>query len=267
MEKILQSLTSLGLWLIGLAIIFSLLAMISPCNRKQKIFRGDIFTDILYSAIFPLISMLGVTLFITAGIAVIFYGESQETALQYINNGYGVISTLPMWLQIALYMIISDFLLYWIHRGFHTSKLWKYHAIHHSPEELDWLAAYRFHPVNVWLYNSLVHSLMLLSGFAPAVAASLSAFNIIYSAMVHANLNWTFGPFRYLFASPVFHRWHHTSQDEGMDKNFAPTFPIFDVMFGTFYMPQRLPERYGVHGSDIPKGFFGQIIWPFKNRG
>jgi sterol desaturase/sphingolipid hydroxylase (fatty acid hydroxylase superfamily) len=85
--------------------------------------------------------------------------------------------------------------------------------------------------------------------------------------MVHANLNWTFGPFKYLFSSPVFHRWHHTAQEEGMDKNFAPTFPLLDVMFGTFYMPDgKVPTHYGVPGSDIPDNFLGQISWAFKRR-
>ena len=90
---------------------------------------------------------------------------------------------------------------------------------------------------------------------------------MVYSAMVHANLNWTFGPFKYIFASPVFHRWHHTSLAEGRDKNFAPTFPLLDIVFGTFYMPEnRLPEQYGVSGSKIPDGFISQMIWPFKNK-
>ncbi len=105
---------------------------------------------------------------------------------------------------------------------------------------------------------------MLLLGFSIASIAVLSLFNTIYSFMVHANLNWTFGPFRYLFASPVFHRWHHTTQKEGLDKNFAPTFPFLDVMFGTFYMPKgKLPEHYGIDGVDMSESFIKQLIWPF----
>ena len=85
--------------------------------------------------------------------------------------------------------------------------------------------------------------------------------------MVHANLNWTFGPFKYVFASPVFHRWHHTSQAEGMDKNFAPTIPLIDVVFGTFYMPEGVtPKHYGVPGANIPTGFFAQMLWPFRSK-
>ncbi len=103
-------------------------------------------------------------------------------------------------------------------------------------------------------------------GFAPAAFALLVPFNRIYAGLVHANLNWTFGPFKYVLASPVFHRWHHTSEAEGMDKNFAPTFPFLDLMFGTFYMPEgKLPTKFGIAGGDkIANSFIGQTLYPFK---
>jgi sterol desaturase/sphingolipid hydroxylase (fatty acid hydroxylase superfamily) len=68
-------------------------------------------------------------------------------------------------------------------------------------------------------------------------------------------------------ASPVFHRWHHTSEAEGLDKNFASTFPILDVIFGTYYMPRgRLPEQFGNGEADYPDDFWGQLVHPFRWR-
>ena len=122
-------------------------------------------------------------------------------------------------------------------------------------------------PVNSLLEFGLADVAVLLLSFAPQALVVLVPFNVVYSAMVHANLNWTFGPLRYVFASPVFHRWHHTAQEEGMDKNFAPTFPFLDVVFGTFYMPEgRKPEHYGAPGMNVPETFVGQMIWPFKKQ-
>ncbi len=64
-----------------------------------------------------------------------------------------------------------------------------------------------------------------------------------------------------MIASPVFHRWHHVSDPQVRDKNFAPTFPVLDLMFGTFYMPKgQLPEGYGVEG--VPTNFLNQMIYP-----
>jgi sterol desaturase/sphingolipid hydroxylase (fatty acid hydroxylase superfamily) len=87
---------------------------------------------------------------------------------------------------------------------------------------------------------------------------------MFHSAFVHANLNWTFGPFKYVIATPVFHRWHHTAVSEGGNTNFAGTFPLWDLLFGTFRMPEgQLPEKYGVDDEVIPASFGRQLVHPF----
>ena len=112
---------------------------------------------------------------------------------------------------------------------------------------LDWISAARFHPVNILLGTVLVDVGLLLAGISPNVMLWVGPFTTASSAFVHANLNWTLGPFKYVMAGPVFHRWHHTLPDRGGNKNFAGTFPIWDLMFGTWYMPENeLPEKYGV---------------------
>lgn len=267
LKTILLSTQNYIYWLIGLFCAFTLLAKVSACNPNQPIWRDDASTDFIYGLILPFFTRLINIIFVTLGLSLIFWGTPTKDLLGYFTYGHGPLSELPIWLQAAIVFIVSDIMLYWTHRWFHTGKMWPFHAIHHSSEKLDWLSTYRFHPVNTWLSFTMVDSLMLIVGFSPAATAAMGTFNLIYSAMVHANLNWTFGPFKYVFASPVFHRWHHTSQEEGMNKNFAPTFPLLDIMFGTFYMPDnKLPEKYGVPGSDIPKSFAGQLLWPFKQR-
>jgi sterol desaturase/sphingolipid hydroxylase (fatty acid hydroxylase superfamily) len=268
LDIILRDWTDLAKYMAAFVLAFGILAKWTPCNRGQALWRKDAVTDILYAFVIPVLSRFVRVLFLGIGVAIVFYNVSNESVQHYLMHGYGPLAELPIWGQAALMFIVSDVLLYWIHRWFHGSRMWKFHAIHHSSATVDWLSTYRFHPVNTWLAFTLVDTLMVLAGFAPAAVASLVVFNIIYSPMVHANLNWTFGPFKYFFASPVFHRWHHTSQAEGMDKNFAPTIPLIDVIFGTFYMPEgKLPEHYGVPGSDIPDDFLGQLAWPFRKKG
>lgn len=76
-----------------------------------------------------------------------------------------------------------------------------------------------------------------------------------------------FGPLHYVIATPVFHRWHHTTEAEGQDKNFAGAFVWPDVLFGTFYLPQgRQPERFGIAGARPPESFFAQLAWGFRRR-
>jgi sterol desaturase/sphingolipid hydroxylase (fatty acid hydroxylase superfamily) len=182
----------------------------------------------------------------------------------YISNGRGPISVLSFWPQVALYLVASDFLLYWTHRAFHGVRLWRYHAIHHSAEDVDWSTAYRFHPVNICFHTYMVDVIMLYLGVAPAVMLTLVPFQTMTAMFVHANLNWTLGPLKYAVATPVFHRWHHTGPDEGGNSNFASTFAVWDVLFGTFYMPPgTLPSHYGVDDPQFPPGFLGQLAYPF----
>jgi sterol desaturase/sphingolipid hydroxylase (fatty acid hydroxylase superfamily) len=185
----------------------------------------------------------------------------------YVNHGRGPVSGLPFWWQVAFYLLVSDFLLYWVHRIFHGASLWRYHAIHHSAEDVDWTTAYRFHPINICFGTYMVDVLMLYAGVPPAVLLYLVPLQTAIALFVHANLNWTLGPLRYVVATPVFHRWHHTQPDEGGNRNFAPTFAFWDVLFATFYMPpDRLPARYGVDDPQFPPGFLAQLAYPFTGR-
>ncbi len=271
MEQILPLIANMYLdmfyWLCGLFLGCTILEVISPCNPGQPRFRTGIITDVLYYFIMPFLGRIARLVFMAMGIYIIFYGADTQHINSFIVSGYGPLAHLPLWLQIAMAFIITDIVLYWLHRWFHGPRMWRFHTIHHSSKHVDWLSTYRFHPINSWLQFSLADTLMLFLGFAPEAIGDLAVFNTLYSAMVHANLNWTFGPLRHIFSSPVFHRWHHTTQEEGLDKNFAPTFPLLDIIFGTFYMPDdKRPEHYGVNGSDIPNGFFRQMLWPFKRR-
>jgi len=99
----------------------------------------------------------------------------------------------------------------------------------------------------------------------PWVLVALGPFTVAHSAFMHANLNWTLGPFKYVIAGPVFHRWHHTAAERGGEKNFASTFPLIDLAFGTFYMPENsLPDAYGIADRSFPPTFGAQMLYPFK---
>jgi sterol desaturase/sphingolipid hydroxylase (fatty acid hydroxylase superfamily) len=68
-----------------------------------------------------------------------------------------------------------------------------------------------------------------------------------------------------VLASPIFHRWHHTSLEEGGNTNFAGTFPVWDILFGTFRMPKNeLPKSYGIGEEAFPSAITGQLAYPFR---
>lgn len=251
---------------LALAVIFSVLSYFWACNPGNPWWRKkELATDVCYWFFVPLITrVVRIGLLVLA--ASVFFGiKDADDLIAFYDNGHGPLATLPLWVQGFMFLIVSDFLLYWTHRMFHGGGFWKYHAIHHSSEEIEWISAARFHPVNLFLGTVAVDVLLLVAGISPNVMLWVGPFTIFHSAFVHANLNWTLGPFKYVIATPVFHRWHHTSLEEGGDTNFAGTFPIWDILFGTFRMPEGvLPENYGVDDKEFPEGIGRQLAYPFQ---
>jgi sterol desaturase/sphingolipid hydroxylase (fatty acid hydroxylase superfamily) len=99
----------------------------------------------------------------------------------------------------------------------------------------------------------------------PPLSHTVAPFISLYAILIHANLPWDYGPLRYVLASPRFHRWHHTSEAEGRDKNFAGLFPFLDLLFGSFYMPRgRVPVEFGAGDEPVPTGIWRQIAYPLR---
>jgi sterol desaturase/sphingolipid hydroxylase (fatty acid hydroxylase superfamily) len=265
-ETITGPLLKSALWLVVCGCLFGFLQHLTPLDPDQRQLRRDSRIDIVYWLGAPfLYASLGGSL--TAFGFFVLFGANMEAIMGWMTQGAGIIADLPLWAQAMGVLIVTDISMYWTHRLFHTSGLWRFHAIHHAPTSLDWLHAVRFHPVNMVFHGLLANSLALWMGFPPLAVAALGPFNILYSCMVHANLNWTFGPLGHVFVSPVFHRWHHTSAKEGGAQNFAPTFAFLDHMFGTFYMPKgRKPLVTGISEADMPPSLIGQLLYPFAGR-
>ncbi len=246
------------------AAIFSVLSLWSPCNAGKPWWqKRGLGTDLAYWILIPVFTRyvrIGLTILFTVWLLGITSGEDM---IRLYDHGHGPLSRLPLWLQAVIFVVGSDFLLYWSHRLFHRGPFWKYHAVHHASEDLEWISAWRFHPFNLMFGTVLVDVAFILAGISTDIFLVVGPFNILTSAMVHANLNWTFGPLKSVVASPVFHRWHHTAPELGGMKNYAGTFSLWDKIFGTFYMPEGvLPEKYGIGDPQFPKGMALQFLYP-----
>jgi sterol desaturase/sphingolipid hydroxylase (fatty acid hydroxylase superfamily) len=250
---------------IGLAVVFTLLSAFWACNPGKPWWRkSDLITDLYYWFIIPVVTRYLRIGLLIVGAAALFGITTADGLVQFYDNGHGPLAQLPLAAQMVIFLIGEDIILYWTHRLFHGHRMWRYHAVHHSTEELEWISAARFHPVNLFLGSVMADVVMLLVGISPNVLVVLGPLTIAHSAFVHANLDWTLGPFKYVIASPVFHRWHHTAAERGGEKNFAATFPVLDLIFGTFYMPKgETPDRYGIAEGDFPTSFAGQMVHPF----
>ena len=104
---------------------------------------------------------------------------------------------------------------------------------------------------------------VLLLGFDPGITVGTAVFFTFYAIFLHADVDWDFGPLRSVISTPVFHRWHHSKDPQAIDKNFAGLLPLWDILFGTYYMPRdRMPCDFGVP-EKVPTGYFGQLWHPF----
>lgn len=241
--------------LIVLAILFSLLERFAFALPRKSLFRRERTVDLLWWFFTPIVSRTASSIAVFVAIALV---AGMGRSPQWFESQ-------PKLLQILELLIVADFLGYFSHRLFHGRGLWRFHAIHHSAEDLDWLAATRVHPINEVGNRVLQVVPLYLLGFRGEALAALVPILTFWALLVHANLRWDFGPLRYIIASPTFHRWHHTSQEEGLDRNFAGLFPWIDALFGTLYMPRdRQPERFGITGEQVPSGLLGQLAYPFK---
>jgi sterol desaturase/sphingolipid hydroxylase (fatty acid hydroxylase superfamily) len=175
---------------------------------------------------------------------------------------------LPLAAQVVLIVLVADLSQYWVHRTFHTVPfLWRFHAIHHSAEDMDWLAGSRLHLVDVIVTRGLTYIPIFLLGFSTAALTVYVFLVATQATFIHANVRWSFRRVRHIVATPAFHHWHHSAEREAVDKNFAVHTPVWDVLFGTYYLPDRWPSRYGLSGGpEVPSGWMRQLVHPFRQR-
>ena len=250
---------------IVLTVVFGMLERLWPSIPKQPKWRRGVWLDTLYWFVTPMISQVLSMISIAVLLLPFYLLLGRSLNWESILAGSGPMAQLPLWLQGAIAIVVGDFIGYWTHRWHHTRQLWDYHAVHHSSEIMDWLSAVRLHPINDVISRVAQASPLLLLGMSPIAVELYVPFLSSYVALIHANVSWTYGPFRYVLASPAFHRWHHTMDEEGWGKNFAGLFPIYDVIFGTFYMPRdRQPKNFGISGAAMTENFIGQLLYPFR---
>lgn len=250
--------------LLVLGLVFYLIERVLGNRRRARLLRAGTGTDAAYFFVASLVKLLPRFLLIVPAVLLIWVGvATPEEFRGNLYRGFGPVLEQPRWLQVVEIYLLVDFSGYWIHRLFHTGAWWPFHAVHHSSEDLDWLSSVRVHPVNDIVDKFAQATPVLLLGFDPLTTLGTAGFFTFYAIFLHADVDWDFGPLRAVIATPVFHRWHHSKDPQAIDKNFAGLLPLWDILFGTYYMPKdRMPCDFGVP-EKVPTGFFGQLWHPF----
>jgi sterol desaturase/sphingolipid hydroxylase (fatty acid hydroxylase superfamily) len=257
MTEFLQNYGDKLLFLLAAALLFIPLEHFLPRHKGKKIVRKNLLTDVLYAFLGYI--MVAVVAIIAVTLIVICL---EPFVPDFMQN---FISSQALWLQVILLMVMGDFYYYWAHRAFHKIPfLWKFHAVHHSIEDMDWVATHRAHPIDAGLTNTGFLTVGILFDFSTAAIAIHAAQFAWHSLLKHSNVKINWGPLRWIILTPAFHHWHHGNMVEAYDKNFSAQMPLWDLVFGTAIMKEHeSPEVYGVD-DPVPDNFMGTLFYPFK---
>jgi sterol desaturase/sphingolipid hydroxylase (fatty acid hydroxylase superfamily) len=144
--------------------------------------------------------------------------------------------------------------------------MWGFHAIHHSSPALDWIAGSRSHLVDDVVVRAFILVPMMLM-FPHNINVAYLFFVALHATWTHCNFGPTVKWLEPFLIQPRYHHWHHTSQKEAIDKNFAIHFPWIDRIFGTYHLPEdKWPDTYGLNNEKIPAGFWAQFVYPFTRK-
>lgn len=190
-----------------------------------------------------------------------------STALSHHTNHFSIWPThWPLFAQLALKVIAGDFFRYWLHRFAHTwSPLWRLHEVHHYPNKLYSTNVFRFHPIEKALQFCCDTLPFVIIGITPDVLAFYFVFYAISGLFQHSNADLRLGPLNYVFSGPEVHRWHHSRTISESNNNYAHSFVVWDLVFGTYFRPKsRVVETLGLLDPAYPRGFWQQLYAPFR---
>jgi sterol desaturase/sphingolipid hydroxylase (fatty acid hydroxylase superfamily) len=232
--------------------VFRPLELAFPARPDQRFFRPAWITDLSF--------FLGHYLFWSAIVLCLLAHMRSLVVWMVPMHFRHSVAAQPWWLQAVEVVLLSDFFMYWGHRLQHrVGFLWRFHAVHHSMEHLDWLAAHREHPLDSIYTMTLINLPPMILGFPLETLTGFLVFRGVWAVYLHANVRLPIGPLRWLLGAPELHHWHHARErDAG---NYANIAPIMDILFGTYRCPDHEPEHIGIRQRSAGS-YLGLLIEP-----
>lgn len=266
-----------GWLLVGLLQLLVLLCVIGPLERWRPVEpvldKAAVRVDVIYTLIHRL-GLIRLALFFTLDpLFDQLLGALRVAGWQtfHLDAFWPGVSDLP-WVSLLLYLVVLDFVNYWVHRTQHQWEWWwRLHALHHAQRQLTMWSDNRDHLLNDVIGAAIMVLVAQLIGIAPGQFVAIVAFTQLSESFQHANLRVCFGPVgERLWISPRFHRLHHSigigHESNGKQTlgghNFGVLLPWWDMWFGTADFELRF-DATGVRdqveqGRDYGRGFWAQ---------
>ncbi|MEZ8009157.1 MAG: sterol desaturase family protein, partial [Candidatus Poseidoniaceae archaeon] len=249
----------------GVTIVIFLFIVVVPFERlfprqkHQRFKRPHLDLDIGYAMAAPVLNIIALTVGIFVGIVSLAWIPGLLIA--------PYVAMIPSQYKLIVGILLFDMTTYWAHRFYHEIPiLWKFHSIHHSTEHMDWVSGFRGHPFDGTLIVPAIFFL-IAAGFPNEQVGFLAIFQIVFGLFLHANVRFKFKIFHRFIMTPEFHHWHHSNEDDAIWSNYSTFLPLWDMLFGTYFMPKgdRRPQIYGVD-EIVPMTMAEQLKYPFEGK-
>jgi len=225
-----------------------------PAERRGALARGHVHDATFFAlhavVVVPLMTLLGVAF------AQLLGGHAAWLEVRWT-------AAWPRWLVLTVTLVLMDganWLAHWADHRFAT--LWRFHAVHHSQEELNVLTSFRAHPLShlAGFFLATIPVVVLAGdrGMAPGLVTAY----VCLGTLPHANVNWSLGPVGKVLVSPAYHRLHHSSEgSEGL--NLGVVLTVWDIVVGRARFPERgaPPCRTGLPGRPLRTEHDGGARW------
>ncbi len=243
-----------GQALVGLLVLFLVFVPLERwfALRPQKVFRRGLMTDLTHLFVDGLV----------VGVIGVAFAVALALPLLWVRP-FGIAAALPVPVALALGLALAFLGNYVGHRLTHTVPfLWRFHAVHHSIERMDWVASARLHPFDQAFTQACAIAPLVVLGYGGGAFAGIAVFFTLLALFQHANVRLRFPGVRWVINTPEWHHWHHSIDPAARDKNFG--LPVIDKLFGTAYLPKdRRPSGFGVIDPVPQDGWLRHLAYPF----
>ncbi len=245
--------------MVGPIVLFTALEWFFPAEKghDRKAFWGNVKLVLAYR----IGTFLYVGMFATFTMWLMQHLPRGLIDLRFVTHGHFILDLAAA----LLWFLVFDFFYYWFHRFQHQwTWLWKQHQIHHSTTALNAVGAFTHH----WLEDALRIPIVtipfgILFSLNPFAAGLILVLANGWGYFIHANIRLNMGKFAAVFCGPQGHRIHHSIEIKHHNKNYAAFFPIWDIIFGTYFHPSKNEfPRTGVANYPMPLRFWNIMMDP-----
>lgn len=173
------------------------------------------------------------------------------------------LAELPVWIQLVILFVVTDFCVYWWHRLQHESRIvWQFHKTHHSQVHLNVLTTYRATVIDRILALAVLAVPAAVMKVDAAYPVAIAAVLQFHQLIVHSDSGWSFGPLDRVFVSPSFHEVHHSSLPPHLDRNYGGVLSVWDHLFRTWAPRGEQELVYGLVAERLPEAWGKQQLVP-----